>query len=155
MRTRAVRGLCATIQGMGTPVAFRHFTTFPVIRPRLATIPPVAGGEPGPFTLGSAYGPEPVGPQPGPTSGEDQGEINAAIAVLEDPKLIGTVIRQSSYAWVAFRAIRWGGTSLVCKTWDEARRFIEAACGNTILRREDFLMPDGTEAVRLWNQGAI
>lgn len=132
---------------MGTPAAFRHYTTFPVIRPRLAVVPLAP-----PQMLGAAYGPGPVGPQPGPVDGENQGEINATIAALEDPKLVGVVIKQSTYAWLAFRSIRWGGTDLVCRTLDDARKFLEAACGGVILRREDYLMPDGTEAMRFWNQ---
>lgn len=91
------------------------------------------------------------GPAPGPTTGEGGNPFPAeTIPAVDDPRLIGTVIRQSRFNWFAFRTAYWGGTDLTCNKLDEARRWMEGATGQT-LRQQEIHLPDGTTAYEYWN----
>ena len=68
----------------------------------------------------------------------------------EDPRLVGVVIKLSTYTWLAFRTQTWGGTQFIGNHFKDARLFLEGACGR-LLREEQFVMADGTHAFRYWN----
>ena len=68
----------------------------------------------------------------------------------EDPRLVGIVIRQSRTLFLANRTQTWGGTELITAKFDDARRFLEGACGQ-LLRQESFTLADGTAGVKFWN----
>ena len=106
------------------------------------------------------------GPPPGPasaissaTSNLDYGSVDGAYgygdmpfgdeaqpvqvgAGGEDARVVGYVIRMTEYNWFAQRTNTWGGTTMVSATFDECRKFIEAAC-TQMLRQEETSMPTG------------
>lgn len=94
--------------------------------------------------------------QPGPAevTGGGVPAPTAAQVALENPRLIGFVVKQSESVWLAFRTQTWGGTHSVGSKFDRARDFIQAACGGAFLRQVRTRLADGTEAIQFWNDCA-
>lgn len=90
---------------------------------------------PFPVATGRGYGDMPYGDEEGP----------AYVGALgEDPRLVGTVIQLARYNFIAQRSQTWGGTSLITATFDQARKFLEAAC-NQNLRAQTSAMTGGPQ----------
>ena len=71
-------------------------------------------------------------------------------AVGEDPTLVGTVIQLGRNNYMARRTQTWGGTTLISATFDQCRKFIEAACGQN-LRQEQGALASGPMVFRFYN----
>lgn len=68
----------------------------------------------------------------------------------ENPSIVGVVIRVSQYHFVAERTNTWGGTTFISASLNEARKFIEDACGQS-LRQEETQLGTGQQMFRYYN----
>lgn len=89
----------------------------------------------------TGYGDMPYGDT---SDGEHTGLIG------EDPSLVGYVIQQTQYNFVAQRTQTWGGTTIITSKFDDARKFIEAACGLS-LRQEKTELESGPLMFKFYN----
>lgn len=94
-------------------------------------------------------------PSPGPTDGEGGKTGPVGPTARENGKLVGIVIRQTQFAWFAYRTSTWGGTDFITDTMDKARHWLEGACGHQVLRQKQIQLPGGALATEFWNDSWV
>jgi len=90
------------------------------------------------------------GPPPGPADVYGTPTTDEGLSPREDPALVGFVIQVSQYAFVAQRTQTWGGTTAITSKFDDARKFIEAACSQS-LRQVQNELTSGPLMFRFYN----
>lgn len=96
--------------------------------------------EAGPWSGDEGYGVMPFG---------DEGAVVQGVGG-EDPAVVGFVIQLSEYNFTAQRTQTWGGSSVVSATFDNCRKFIEGACGQSC-RQELQTLATGQRMFKFYN----